>query len=362
MAYADDIVLIINNQDELDIVNEHLKNYEKASGAKLNQHKTEAVWFGNPNNKVPLAIKDQAKTTILGLEFSHTCSYNDNWSAKEREVIEELSKWENKNTTYKLRILIIKTFVLSKLMFLTNIFPPQAHTIKRLNKLLVNFIWGTTREVAKRELLFKSRKGGGLGAMDVPLKLLITFCKTIAAGVQRNAVWVGHRSRWEKKKGRARNNIPYYVLAYSDFRAKHGHLPINWVADSNKKIYKIISNDLYGGYVLYKGLQAEHYGTCVRNIFTRDMAESKRDIMWLVSVGRLAVRAVVKWSCFVKTKCCPVDGCQQDETIDHLLLECPRARDVWARIKDIGLDVEVNRNTVMFGIFVVEDQMYAGLA
>ncbi|XP_053711269.1 histone H2A, sperm-like [Synchiropus splendidus] len=37
--------------------------------------------------------------------------------------------------------------------------------------------------------------------MDVPLKLLITFCKTIAAGVQRNAVWVGHRSSNLKRKG-----------------------------------------------------------------------------------------------------------------------------------------------------------------
>ncbi|XP_053711296.1 histone H4-like [Synchiropus splendidus] len=37
--------------------------------------------------------------------------------------------------------------------------------------------------------------------MDVTLKLLITFCKTIAAGVQRNAVWVGHRSSNLKSKG-----------------------------------------------------------------------------------------------------------------------------------------------------------------
>ena len=45
------------------------------------------------------------------------------------------------------------------------------------------------------------------------------------------------------------------------------------------------------------------------------------DKMWLVVNSKLPVRAVVKWSCIVKTMLClPV--CTEIETIGHLLVDC----------------------------------------
>lgn len=58
---------------------------------------------------------------------------------------------------------------------------------------------------------------------------------------------------------------------------------------------------------------------------TSDISENIHEVMWLVSVGRLAVRCVVKWSCFGTTKTHPADNCNEDETIDHLLIHCSRS-------------------------------------
>ena len=55
-----------------------------------------------------------------------------------------------------------------------------------------------------------------------------------------------------------------------------------------------------------------------------------RDVRWLISVNRLAVRAVVSWSCYIKTKTCPMINCEEDETLQHLLM-------VWSLLRGIGL-------------------------
>ena len=88
-----------------------------------------------------------------------------------------MTKWENKSCNYKTKIIIIKSCIVSKLLFLATVFPPKEQTLSKINKKMVNFIWGTTREVTKRDLLYKSKKNGGLGAVDLGLKLKISFCK-----------------------------------------------------------------------------------------------------------------------------------------------------------------------------------------
>lgn len=45
LAYADDVTAIIKNQNEQNIINEHLQLYEEVSGAKLNHNKI-GVWIG----------------------------------------------------------------------------------------------------------------------------------------------------------------------------------------------------------------------------------------------------------------------------------------------------------------------------
>lgn len=72
---------------------------------------------------------------------------------------------------YKTRIQIIKTFVLSKLLFFTTVFPPDNKCIVKLNKMCVRFIWGNNREVTTRSVLYKPRGLSGLRAIELGNKL-----------------------------------------------------------------------------------------------------------------------------------------------------------------------------------------------
>ena len=92
------------------------------------------------------------------------------------------------------------------------------------------------KSVTKRNLLFKSKEYGGLGAIDLGIKLKITFVKNITAAINRKAPWVEDgKMGWKKRRGRARNG-PYYKLVYSDFITELAHL------------FK------YGGFITYNNL------------------------------------------------------------------------------------------------------------
>ena len=55
-----------------------------------------------------------------------------------------------------------------------------------------------------------------MGAIDLDIKLKITFVKMFTVAISRKAPWVRDISRWKKRRGRARHG-PYYKSVYSDF-------------------------------------------------------------------------------------------------------------------------------------------------
>uniref|UniRef100_A0A8B9GNW5 Reverse transcriptase domain-containing protein n=1 Tax=Astyanax mexicanus TaxID=7994 RepID=A0A8B9GNW5_ASTMX len=190
-AYADDIAVFIKNQEEWQIIQEHFKFYEEVSGAKLNTNKTEGIWMGEKDHpQIEIELKEEVK--ILGLIIKRNNCNDFNWDKKSQEIKNELGRWKIAN--YKTRINIIKSFILPKLNFLATIFPPKESLIISLNKLCVRFIWGNNREVTKRDLLFKNKALGGLGALDLGLKLKVTYCKMVAQALKREAVWIGEKN------------------------------------------------------------------------------------------------------------------------------------------------------------------------
>ena len=187
--------------------------------------------------------------------------------------------------------------------------------------------------------------------MDLGLKLKISFCKIIASGFKRKSLWVGEALSWIKKNGRARSSVPYFKIMYGDLMDKSAHLNIDWCEMTSKRIYAIICDDLYGEIFPYKNLDDNQKQVCLKNILSKNLPEKKRDVMWLISVRRLAVRAVVKWSCFVTTVKCRAHNRNEDETIEHLLVDCHRSKFIWEKMAQVGFNINVTHNAIMYGVF-----------
>ena len=58
----------------------------------------------------------------------------------------------------------------------------------------------------------------------------------------------------------------------------------------------MVNDFKYGGYITYKNLTSDEGSEVLKLIQCKQLSESKRDVRWLISVNRLAVRAVVSWS------------------------------------------------------------------
>lgn len=63
--------------------------------------------------------------------------------------------------------------------------------------------------------------------------------------------------------------------------------------------------------VQYRHLTIPESEQCIKNVNTKNITENVRDVVWLISVNRLAVGCIVKWSCFVTTKECPINNCMK---------------------------------------------------
>uniref|UniRef100_A0A3B1IC81 Reverse transcriptase domain-containing protein n=1 Tax=Astyanax mexicanus TaxID=7994 RepID=A0A3B1IC81_ASTMX len=192
-AFADDITIFIKNQDELNTVFEHFKTYERTSGASLNQSKTEAVWIGDDGENENINIELKKEIKILGIYINNVNCVENNWS--------------NWNISYIEKIELIKMFILSKLMFLSIVFPPPEKTITALNKLCIKTLWGNNREVTKRIFVYKSRENGGLGAFEIGDKLKISYCKHVNENIEKGSKWIGNKMDWEKIKCVKRRKI-----------------------------------------------------------------------------------------------------------------------------------------------------------
>uniref|UniRef100_A0A3B1JI27 Reverse transcriptase domain-containing protein n=1 Tax=Astyanax mexicanus TaxID=7994 RepID=A0A3B1JI27_ASTMX len=200
-AYADDITVLVKSKKDLEYIYEHFNNYEKVSGAELNKEKSECLWIGDTGSKskFTIDIQEQKQIKILGIYFDNKQCVELNWTKKEEEIEKEIEKYSKIKLNYKTRINIMNTFILPKTLFLACIFPPTHKWAVKINKKMCTFIWGSYREIAKRDLVFKNRKKGGLGAINIVLKLNISFCKVTACAINRETAWTGNKDQWARK-------------------------------------------------------------------------------------------------------------------------------------------------------------------
>lgn len=93
------------------------------------------------------------------------------------------------------------------------------------------------RQTIKRKLLYKPKE---LGALEIGNKLQVAFCKNATQAIKRGGDWIGDIKAWRRKRGRARENIPFCKWIDGDFKEKHEHLKLDGDKLTNESIYEKI--------------------------------------------------------------------------------------------------------------------------
>ena len=97
--------------------------YEQASGARLNKKKTFGIGIGqwkdrNFNNIG--GIKWVKKADSLGVTFGYDIDREDVWLAKIEKIKTTFKNWAKRNLSLKGKILLIKSYGMSRLIYLAD--------------------------------------------------------------------------------------------------------------------------------------------------------------------------------------------------------------------------------------------------
>ena len=170
--FADDTTILLDGSENS--LNEALKilnMFALASGLKLNANKTRAVWIESQkfsgetfNHRLKLDWS-QTDFTILGIKFS--CNLDTivdiNYNVKLAEIEKEMKQWSKRILTPIGRLTVLKTLLISKLNHLIISLPnPSGDQILKLNKMLFEFIWKSSTDKIKREVIIQDFDQGGL--------------------------------------------------------------------------------------------------------------------------------------------------------------------------------------------------------
>jgi len=183
-GYADDIAIICKN--DLESIMEVFKEYEKLtimSGLELNADKTEFLQLGSIKEEkfkfsylnCNYSLDPKSEVKICGLYFCNDKDkeYEENIMAKIEKLENQLRKWMCRNLTLEGKILIVKTYGLSQLIYNLQCHYILEKEIILVERLIYKFIWSKkwtdsrTIDRIKRSVLKNELDMGGLKAPDI---------------------------------------------------------------------------------------------------------------------------------------------------------------------------------------------------
>ena len=168
LAFADDCFLGIKDHNDSKLAESIITEYENASQAKLNSHKSMAIAKNNAPSYLPFKIKyTQEPVRHLGILVNSSGTMN-----KEMEITllnkmqSRISLWSNFQPTLKGRVLLFNVFVSSKLWYFVRNFPISDTFGSQIKQLLQTWLWRSRVPPIPTKALSIKTSLGGLSLLD----------------------------------------------------------------------------------------------------------------------------------------------------------------------------------------------------
>ena len=146
--YADYVTLFVSNPlhvtNALSLVNQ----FSKLSGLQINATKGKGIWL---RAKPPYGHSDQIRwcskdetVKILGVHFSGSKAAGEidlNWVDKINILIKAIKHWEKRSLNIMGKIIVAKTFLISKCIYLLQGLSLPLDMLKHIDQILYEFVW-----------------------------------------------------------------------------------------------------------------------------------------------------------------------------------------------------------------------------
>ena len=183
-AYADDITILTQTQEDVQKSESILARYCTASGMIVNVSKSKYLPLGNTREATRLNTNmflTVDRVRILGVVFCSSISDSSkiNWDTIANKVRWQTLENLNRRLNIIQKIWHVNMFVLSRLWYLAQVFLPSAATSQYVEKYIGYYIWkGHQYRISRDQLRLKNERGG-LNLVNVALKCKALFIKNL---------------------------------------------------------------------------------------------------------------------------------------------------------------------------------------
>lgn len=192
---ADDTELMLEgDQESFEESFKTINKFERASGLTLNTNKSCAIWLGSMKNSLKkymphLDIQWNPKQfKILGIWFTNDLEecVKLNFDDKFKEIKILFQAWLRRELTPLGRVAVLKSLILSKLVFLWMLLPnPPDDLINAIQLAVYQFVWNRKNDRISRKISHKNIEQGGINIPDIRKyihALKITWIKKLLTG------------------------------------------------------------------------------------------------------------------------------------------------------------------------------------
>ena len=200
VAYADDVTVFVTQPGDFAIIQDAVKCYEKATGAKLNSRKSQALPIGGWSQPATaLGIDFHDHVTILGITYGTTIikSIKDSWAGVVQSVRAQARKAYARTLCLAQRIQYVHLCLLAKIWYLAQILPPTKAHVQQLTTVCTWFIWqGAIFRVPVSILQLPKEQGGwALANIDAKCKTLL-YARLWCFSTKDNSITTTLMRKW----------------------------------------------------------------------------------------------------------------------------------------------------------------------
>ena len=237
--FDDDTQFFCKNEDSLPHIFRNLKRYEEASGARVNKSKTTGLLIGRLKGRPHTCkeikwTRDHVKT--LGVHHGYNIDENVIWMEKINKIKSCLSVWKMRNLTYQGKVLIIKSFIISKILYEMETRGIPQKYIDLIEAIIKQFVWDNKQPLVCKSTIQLSKEEGGLSVPNINTLYKATNVKTVYRIINSECQNWNAIGKFYLKSSDKRFGINYFLCTCSSLSGIKFRYKTN-------KFYKTVLND-----------------------------------------------------------------------------------------------------------------------
>lgn len=328
LAYADDLNIFILNDHEFDTVLEIINYFSIYSKIKLNIHKSHYMRFNNCKSG-PHQIQEKDCLKILGVVFhaKYQTTVSNNYDTVIQSVKHCFKTHSKRYLNLLQKVWIVNTFILSKIWYLAQVFPPNKNHLAQINASCWMFLWNRQIFKVSRNQMYLDVSKGGLSLIDPVLKCQALFVKNVLFS----------------------NNDPdpidHFMMAQNqnNFLTLNSRLWLSYASEAASNPLLISTKSIYNSLLAEQScatkIETENpdlqwdiiWGNCSKSFLSTNAREGL--YMCVNDIVSSKVKQLRNKIVGISNDTC--EFCGQQDTTEHRVKMCVGSKEIWTWIHDL---------------------------